>query len=124
VFGVTDTLQRLQPQWSEAMSDWQKVGIELPPNWKEAVAARARELGCPMRYLWMAAIDRLLATPKPEIEQAALAFELMARKDLDQLAQTPPGKCGALILRWATEFVGAIGSDARGTTPPVARQAP
>ncbi|MBN2448545.1 MAG: hypothetical protein JXO22_17590 [Phycisphaerae bacterium] len=91
------------------MSEWQKVGIELPPNWKEAVAERARELGCPMRYLWMAAIDRLLTLPQAELEQTALAFELMARKDFDKLGKTAPGRCQDLIMKWAADFVAALG---------------
>jgi hypothetical protein len=92
------------------MSEWHKVGIELPPNWKEAVAERARELGCPMRYLWMAAIDRLLTLPQAELEQTALAFELMARKDFDKLGKTAPGRCQELIVKWAADFVAALGS--------------
>ena len=95
------------------MSEWHKVGIELPPNWKEAVAERARELGCPMRYLWMAAIDRLLALPEGELEQTALAFELMARKDFDKLSQTSPGECQELIMKWAADFVASLGAEAR-----------
>lgn len=93
------------------MSDWHKVGIELPPNWKEAVAGRARELGCPMRYLWMAAIDRLLAMPERELEQTALAFELMARKDFEQLSKTAPGECQTLIVKWAEDFVAQLGGE-------------
>ncbi len=93
------------------MGDWHKVGIELPPNWKEAVAERARDLGCPMRYLWMAAIDRLLGLQQAELEQTTLAFELIARKDLEKLAKTPPGECQDLILKWASDFVASLGSE-------------
>ncbi len=93
------------------MNDWQKVGIELPPTWKEAVAERARTLGCPMRYLWLAAIDRLLALPARELEQVTLAFELLARKDFERLAETRPGDCGDLIGKWAAEFVASLQDD-------------
>jgi hypothetical protein len=94
-----------------SMSQWHKVGIELPPNWKEAVADRARELGCPMRYLWMAAIDRLLALPTPELEQMALAFELIARKDFEKLTKMGPGQCQELIVKWAADFVASLGGE-------------
>ena len=93
------------------MSEWHKVGIELPPGWKEAVSERARELSCPMRYLWMAAIDRLLSLPANELEQTALAFELMARKDFDKLTKTSPGECQELIMKWATDFVASLSAE-------------
>lgn len=93
------------------MSHWHKVGIELPPGWKEVVAERANELGCPMRYLWMAAIDRLLSLPQSELEQMSLAFELISRRDFEKLSKVGPGQCQDLIMKWASDFVASLGSE-------------
>lgn len=94
------------------MADWQNVGIELPHGWKDAVARTAREIGCPMRYVWMAALDAALSMPPERLAQMAVAFELMARRDLPGLAATPPGQCNHAVAAWASAFVaGATGQD-------------
>lgn len=95
------------------MSQWQAVGIELPPGWKDAVANAARECGCPMRYVWMAAIDGLLSMPANEIERRVIAYEMMARKDFNRLSKATPGKCEGLISNWAADFAAAMGQESK-----------
>lgn len=72
--------------------------------------ARAEELGCPMRYLWVAAIDQLLALPQSEIEQRTLAIELMARKDFAKLNKAGPGETQSVLANVAASFAQAAQS--------------
>ncbi len=90
------------------MSQWQPVGIELPPGWKDGVAEAAKETGCPMRYVWMAAIDGLLSMDPAEIERRVIAYEMMARKDFDALAKTKPGHCAGMVSDWAADFAASM----------------
>lgn len=89
------------------MNEWHKVGIEVPPQWQAVVRARSEELGSPMRYMWVAAIDLLLSQPAEEIERRCLAVELMARKDFDQLDKAGPGATGAVLANVAANFSAA-----------------
>lgn len=93
-------------------SGWTKVGIELPPGWKDVIAERAAALKCPMRCLWVAAIDRLLALPREELEQMVLAYEMLGRRELDKLSATRPGECGPLLENWTRGIVRRIDPNA------------
>jgi hypothetical protein len=101
------------------MSQWQPVGIELPPGWKDGVAEVAKETGCPMRYVWMAAIDGLLSMDTSEIERRVIAYEMMARKDFESLAKTKPGRCADMVSDWAADFAKSM-NQGMGPGPGVA----
>lgn len=89
------------------VSDWQKVGIEVPPHWQEKVRACAEKAGSPMRYLWVAAIDLLLTQTPEEIERRCLAIELMARKDFERLNEAGPGATRAVLADVASNLASA-----------------
>jgi hypothetical protein len=99
------------------MSRWEKSVIELPPEWQEAVAGRADELGCSMRYLWMAAISRLMALPVRELERLALRFELIARRDIEKLASAGPGQCEELVTTWTADLAASLYEGGRRASP-------
>jgi hypothetical protein len=39
---------------------WHKTGIQLPPGWHDGMARLAREVGLPIRYVYMVAVDAAL----------------------------------------------------------------
>ena len=90
------------------MARWKKCGIEVPPGWERVVAERAEQLGCPMRYLWVAAAASMMELPIEELRRLALGYELVARKDAETLAGTVPGRCEPLINTWTAKLAASF----------------
>lgn len=73
------------------MSKWHKVGIELPEGWNEHVAELARAAGCPMRYVWIAALDSFLSQDQSNAAEVARQVSQQAEQNLDAIRQSRPG---------------------------------
>lgn len=73
------------------MSKWHKVGIELPEGWNDHVADLARAAGCPMRYVWIAALDRFLAQEPDAAAELARKVSQQAESNVDAIRQSQPG---------------------------------
>lgn len=73
------------------MAKWHKVGIELPEGWNDHVADLARTAGCPMRYVWIAALDRFLAQEQSTAAEIARQVSERADRDLEAIRQSQPG---------------------------------